>query len=784
MSATCSSEKKVYEDEMATWRCPECLEIEKGAQRNNAEKISAEHLKTALNFIWDHLIADDKIFTKQFMEVDYPRGTVANTMDLNTISKKIEIGAYSCCEDFYSDIKWIVHNTKIHCSANHGKIKAANVLFNAVKEEMYCIRLCHSCYINLDVDWFSTPCARLHILVWAKQRTFPYWPAKVMRYNRDQNTVDVQYFGGSHLRGIVPVKNCLLYSQRCPSIWIGPQRREHNEAMKEAESYINNLIKKYGSFNYADAITVLHGNFLERHLYEMIPNAWKELGHSVVPPPIPKSKPASATCARRMSLPVKQTKRNSPVPQEVYTTGCVMTRRMSASVAASDVKIVPNITTAKIAPNTTTAESATNTQIAASCRQLSIQIDRLPSTTNNLSSFIQTTMAKGSDGKPQTATKKRMNSVKLNKLQPAKCAKMAVNVNQDAAPSSTTSLQYGSGSSQNSTSDTVFKVPAVPKARRSTLSSRKLAKKADHLSCDNRKIITNEPDSSLNNEIVSNGKPSSPCADSTEFSNSTAQFEIDQVTVEMLTTSEPVVQNAIQHSTGVTQLCVEMIDKSTQTLNERQLDNKRLIDGLRDENSTLKADLKKYKEMYLSAMHDQASEEANVGNVFKSKLDAVSADLEKAQAKITEANQYVNQLGTTSTQNANLKIKIAKLQAANVEFANNLKNAEAKNTHLTHINRNLIKSSTEIDRMKSTIERLSTEKNRLSSQVTGLQKKCELAKEQAHEQYEKMLRDVKQKKWCAMCLRPAGPYYCSACDPRHERNTWQQSRRYRNPKFI
>ena len=57
-------------------------------------------------------------FAKPFMNIDYPRGSVVNTMDLSTMEKKIEIGAYSCCEDFWADIKWIVHNTKIHCTGD------------------------------------------------------------------------------------------------------------------------------------------------------------------------------------------------------------------------------------------------------------------------------------------------------------------------------------------------------------------------------------------------------------------------------------------------------------------------------------------------------------------------------------------------------------------------------------------------------------------------------------------------------------------------------------------
>lgn len=52
------------------------------------------------------------------MNVHYAKGKAVNTMDFNTIGKKIEFGAYSCCEEFWSDIKWIIHNTKAHRPGN------------------------------------------------------------------------------------------------------------------------------------------------------------------------------------------------------------------------------------------------------------------------------------------------------------------------------------------------------------------------------------------------------------------------------------------------------------------------------------------------------------------------------------------------------------------------------------------------------------------------------------------------------------------------------------------
>lgn len=65
------------------------------------------------------------------------------------------------------------------------------------------IRRCPDCYRlsneKADKMWFCIPCDPPHQLVYAKQKGYPYWPAKVM--NIDENNVyDVRFFGGHHLR--------------------------------------------------------------------------------------------------------------------------------------------------------------------------------------------------------------------------------------------------------------------------------------------------------------------------------------------------------------------------------------------------------------------------------------------------------------------------------------------------------------------------------------------------------------------------------------------------------
>lgn len=91
-------------------------------------------------------------------------------------------------------------------------------VFKIGKQEMYDIDTCYECYYRANtfkVDWFVEVCSRPHILVWAKLKGFPYWPAKAM-CTSPQGVVDVRFFG-EHDRAFVSNRDCFLYSQEHPS---------------------------------------------------------------------------------------------------------------------------------------------------------------------------------------------------------------------------------------------------------------------------------------------------------------------------------------------------------------------------------------------------------------------------------------------------------------------------------------------------------------------------------------------------------------------------------------
>lgn len=100
-------------------------------------------------------------------------------------------------------------------------IEATKWLINFTKGEIYTIRLCHECYWRANKhqdNWFTKLCTKPHLLVWAKQKGFPYWVAKLMAVDCGKQTVDVQFFGGGHerLENFSP-KDCLMYSKINPT---------------------------------------------------------------------------------------------------------------------------------------------------------------------------------------------------------------------------------------------------------------------------------------------------------------------------------------------------------------------------------------------------------------------------------------------------------------------------------------------------------------------------------------------------------------------------------------
>lgn len=84
------------------------------------------------------------------------------------------------------------------------------------EKELYDIEVCSECYRNSNEksNWFVNACQKPHLMVWAKMKGHPYWPAKAIAMKN--YSVDVRFFG-DHEGAFLPIENVLLYSSANPN---------------------------------------------------------------------------------------------------------------------------------------------------------------------------------------------------------------------------------------------------------------------------------------------------------------------------------------------------------------------------------------------------------------------------------------------------------------------------------------------------------------------------------------------------------------------------------------
>jgi Sec-independent protein translocase protein TatA len=206
---------------------------------------------------------------KQFPEY---RSYIIQPMTLTILEKNIKENAYGSTQAFEADAKWILHNSIIFNSYQSKLTTAAKTIVKICKQEMAEVENCPSCYLNANTKkhtWFVEVCPKPHLLVWAKLKGFPYWPAKVMSIN-SSGMADVRFFG-AHDKAWVSVKDCYLYSVKDPNS--GKQKRNDIiECVKELELYVDNLREIYGRVNFAPFKTPLEADSQLRQLQVFLPN--------------------------------------------------------------------------------------------------------------------------------------------------------------------------------------------------------------------------------------------------------------------------------------------------------------------------------------------------------------------------------------------------------------------------------------------------------------------------------------------------------------------------------
>ncbi|XP_015791664.1 protein kinase C-binding protein 1 [Tetranychus urticae] len=260
------------------WICIECSAINKSedlaSKSSTLSHLNPHDFSELLMFAVQTIKATaDRSFHQPVSDAVFPdyRSFIKHPMDFSTIERNIRSKVYKSTDSLMADIKYIVHNCYIYNSPNHPLTKNANYFLKVAKNEMQEIEICFNCFRNFytfkDKDWFTEPCARPHILVYAKMRGYPPWPAKVVRYDKEKNEVDVRFFG-AHDRSWVPVEQCSLLTKpnstkSAKGSGKGQKNSKYDSALNELALHVKRLNELFPfKFHYAKSKQPINVNKL------------------------------------------------------------------------------------------------------------------------------------------------------------------------------------------------------------------------------------------------------------------------------------------------------------------------------------------------------------------------------------------------------------------------------------------------------------------------------------------------------------------------------------------
>uniref|UniRef100_A0A8P4FXX3 Zinc finger MYND-type containing 11 n=1 Tax=Dicentrarchus labrax TaxID=13489 RepID=A0A8P4FXX3_DICLA len=179
----CLSEEFKPRDGGSHWQCVVC----RGSKKKNLNK---QEMSKYLRFIVQRMKERAVDLNKKGKDTKHPmyKRLIHTALDVSNIQENLTEGKYKTFEEFKADAQLIVHNTAILYGVHSDQAEIARLLFSDT---------CHEVLQSIKIP--------NHDLVWAKMKGFGYWPAKVLQ--REDNQVDVRFFGHQHQRAWIPADN-------------------------------------------------------------------------------------------------------------------------------------------------------------------------------------------------------------------------------------------------------------------------------------------------------------------------------------------------------------------------------------------------------------------------------------------------------------------------------------------------------------------------------------------------------------------------------------------------
>uniref|UniRef100_A0A6V7MEY5 Protein kinase C-binding protein 1 n=1 Tax=Bracon brevicornis TaxID=1563983 RepID=A0A6V7MEY5_9HYME len=257
------------------WVCGECTTVLRADSVSTRSplmaNISVDQLCMALKYIVGKMEAcqGSEPFRVPVDTDDVPDylDYVIKPMDLSLLKHYVVSKTYGSSEAFMNDAKWILHNCIVFNTSGgtHRDTTRlstiAKQLIKTAREEVSEFECCPMCYLKgrhlprMNYTWFNDACNPPHMLVWAKLKGFPYWPAKLMPRTNHQGYIDVKFFG-EHNRAWVQPKDIYLFSKDPPASYPKSKQHDMQDSLREIDIHIRRLGETFGKFTYAEPKTL------------------------------------------------------------------------------------------------------------------------------------------------------------------------------------------------------------------------------------------------------------------------------------------------------------------------------------------------------------------------------------------------------------------------------------------------------------------------------------------------------------------------------------------------
>lgn len=175
-------------------------------------------------------------------------------IELDDMEKYLENNQYKTIAEFFGDCLTVRHMLEVVvCSQSEQSptvqrriSDALSRMIEATRYELKEMIGCVDCYRNSNRQnnklWFCWPCDPPHVLVFAKQKGYPFWPAKVIYpRNSDEidccNQLDVRFFGSNHERSLIDKSNIKDINSSLAELNILKPIQSLDKALQELRTY-------------------------------------------------------------------------------------------------------------------------------------------------------------------------------------------------------------------------------------------------------------------------------------------------------------------------------------------------------------------------------------------------------------------------------------------------------------------------------------------------------------------------------------------------------------------